>query len=273
MLPVGAIHELSRLSSSMAQAADALLLVISRMNERASHELSRVVFTEAAVRRRCRTLQGLLAAMFYRIMQLLIILVSKVYFRLTSDGHEQIPKTGGVLLVANHCSFLDPPLIGCQVQRVVHYMTKEELLRIPVLGWTLRHLNTIPIRREGIDRKALERAVEVLKRGEVLLVFPEGTRSHDGKIQSPRRGAGMIAAACENITIVPAYIRGSFEAMPPVARFPKPHKVHVSFGEPFHIRHGDDAASHKERYQQISVLIMDKIRALQEHPSAESCVH
>ena len=211
--------------------------------------------------------------MFYRIMQLLIILVSKVYFRFTSDGRKQVPKTGGVLLVANHCSFLDPPLIGCHLQRAVHYMTKEDLFRIPVLGWFLRHVNTIPIRREGIDRKGLERVVEVLKRGEVLLVFPEGTRSHDGKIQNPRRGVGMIAAACENIAIVPVCIRGSFEAMSPVARFPKPHKIHVSFGEPFHIRHGDNAASHKERYQQISILIMDKIRAVQKRLSTESCVH
>ncbi len=78
----------------------------------------------------------------------------------------------------------------------------------------------------------------------------------------------MIAAACENIAIVPVCIRGSFEAMPPVARFPKPHKIHVSFGEPFHIGHGDNAASHKERYQQISILMMDKIRAVQKRLSA-----
>lgn len=202
--------------------------------------------------------------MFYRIVQLLIILVGKVYFRLTNDGNEHIPRTGGVLLVANHSSFLDPPLIGCQVRRAVHYMAKGELLRIPVLSWILRHLNAIPIRREGIDREALERAVEVLKRGEVLLVFPEGTRSYDGALQRPRRGAGMIAAACEDVAVVPVCIRGSFEAMPRQARFPKPRKVHVSFGEPFHIDSGGNTASHKERYQQISMLIMDKIRSLQE---------
>jgi 1-acyl-sn-glycerol-3-phosphate acyltransferase len=211
--------------------------------------------------------------MFYQIMKLLSILVGKVYFRLTSDGREHIPKTGAVLLVANHCSFIDPPLIGCQVPRAVHYMTKEQLLRIPVLSWMLRHLNTIPIRREGIDRKALERAVEVLKRGQMLLIFPEGTRSQDGKIQSPRRGAGMIVAACENVAIVPVYIHGSFEAMPRVARFPRPHKVNVSFGEPFQIHHGSDATSQKEHYQQISVLMMDKIRALQERVSAGSSAH
>jgi 1-acyl-sn-glycerol-3-phosphate acyltransferase len=149
-------------------------------------------------------------------------------------------------------------------------MAKEELLRIPVLGWVVRHLNVIPIRREGIDRKALEGAIEILRHGGIVLIFPEGTRSKDGTIQNPHGGAGMIAVACENVAVVPVYIHGTFEAMPPKARFPKPRKVHVSYGEPFTIRDTDAAASHEDRYRRISVLMMERVRKVQERRASGS---
>lgn len=123
-------------------------------------------------------------------------------------GAERAPRSGGLIVASNHISFWDPPLIGAAFPREIHYLAKEELFRTPGLGLAIRLLNAIPIRRGVADLSGLSRALEVLKQGQVLLMFPEGSRMRDGELHPARPGVGMMAVQAD-VPILPCYISGS----------------------------------------------------------------
>ncbi len=124
------------------------------------------------------------------------------------EGRGHVPRTGGLIVASNHISFFDPPLIGTACVRELHYLAKEELFRSPVLGPLIRRFNAIPIRRGMADLSGLTRAMDVLKAGRALIVFPEGSRMRDGQLHPARPGVGMMAVNTE-ATIVPCFISGS----------------------------------------------------------------
>ncbi len=123
-------------------------------------------------------------------------------------GRENIPRTGGLIVASNHVSFFDPPLIGIATVRELHYLAKEELFRRPVLGPLIRTFNSIPIRRGVADMSGLSKAMEVLRGGKALIMFPEGSRMRDGQLHPARPGVGMLAVGTDAL-IVPCYISGS----------------------------------------------------------------
>lgn len=123
-------------------------------------------------------------------------------------GRENIPRTGGLIVASNHVSFFDPPLIGIATVRELHYLAKEELFRQPVLGPLIRTFNSIPIRRGVADMSGLSKAMEVLRGGKALIMFPEGSRMRDGQLHPARPGVGMLAVGTDAL-IVPCYISGS----------------------------------------------------------------
>jgi 1-acyl-sn-glycerol-3-phosphate acyltransferase len=115
---------------------------------------------------------------------------------------------GGLIVASNHVSFWDPPLVGSACARGLYFLAKEELFRTPVLGPLIRAYHSIPIRRGMADLSGMSRAIEVLKRGEALLMFPEGSRMRDGELHPARPGVGMMAVSA-GVPIVPCYISGS----------------------------------------------------------------
>jgi 1-acyl-sn-glycerol-3-phosphate acyltransferase len=123
-------------------------------------------------------------------------------------GSENVPREGGVVVASNHISFWDPPIVGVALPREAHFLAKEELFATPLLGWLIRTYNAIPIRRGVSDLSGIARAVEALKRGAVLILFPEGTRMRDGQLHPARPGVGMMAVAAD-VPIVPCYVSGS----------------------------------------------------------------
>lgn len=123
-------------------------------------------------------------------------------------GRERIPTSGGIVVASNHISFWDPPLIGAAVPRELHFLAREELLRTPVLGPLIRSFNAIPIRRGVADLSGLSRAMDRLKEGAALLMFPEGGRMQDGELHPARPGVGMMAVHAD-VPILPCYISGS----------------------------------------------------------------
>ena len=123
-------------------------------------------------------------------------------------GRHHIPRSGGVIVASNHISFWDPPLIGAAVPREAYFLTREDLLRSPVLGPLLRSVNAIPIRRGVADLSGLSRAMERLRAGAALLMFPEGGRMQDGELHPARPGVGLMAVHAD-VPIVPCFISGS----------------------------------------------------------------
>ena len=127
----------------------------------------------------------------------------------TISGREHVPRKGGLILASNHISFWDPPLISCAFPREVHFLAKEELFsKPPGLGPLIRGVNAIPIRRGVADLAGLSRALDVLKKGGCLLLFPEGSRMKDGELHPPRPGVGLLATGAD-VPVLPCFISGS----------------------------------------------------------------
>lgn len=124
------------------------------------------------------------------------------------EGRAHVPATGGLIVASNHVSFWDPPLVGTAVGRELHFLAKEELFRNPVFGSLIRAFNAIPIRRGVADLSGLTRAMDVLRAGHALILFPEGSRMRDGRLHRARPGVGMLAAGTD-ARILPCFISGS----------------------------------------------------------------
>ena len=143
-------------------------------------------------------------------------------YRFEVLGLENFPKEGGVLLCSNHIHALDPPVVGMTAPRTVHFMAKEELFKLPVLGPILPKVNAFPVKRGMTDREALRTALKVLKSGEVVGLFPEGTRSTDGILKKGLSGAGFFALR-GNADVVPCAIIGPYKMF---------RKVQIVYGKP-----------------------------------------
>ena len=131
-----------------------------------------------------------------------------VYFRMSRIGREHIPAEGPVIVAANHRSFLDPFIIGTMARRPMYYVAKKELFRHRLQAWILNSLGAFPVDRGNGDADAMATAREVLERGDVLLIFPEGTRIRTGGLADPRRGVGRLALET-GAPVVPVAIAGT----------------------------------------------------------------
>jgi 1-acyl-sn-glycerol-3-phosphate acyltransferase len=201
---------------------------------------------------------------FYWTVRAGIRLTGRLLFGVRAIGLENVPPTGGCLLVANHASNLDPPIIATSIDRICHTLAKRELFEVPLLGWAISHLYAHPIDRGGVDRRALRECVECLRRGEVLLLFPEGTRTSDGSLQSAKAGAAMIAVQA-GVPIVPVYIDGTFEALPRGRSWPRLSKIEVRFGAPFmpaDVLGHDPAGDRRASYERLAAEMMARIGRL-----------
>jgi 1-acyl-sn-glycerol-3-phosphate acyltransferase len=164
-------------------------------------------------------------------MRAILRFVMRIAFRMQVEGKDNVPSQGGVLLAANHSSMLDPIVVGCAIDRPIRFMAKRELFNNPFLGMILRNLGAFPVRRGKDDKDAFRKALEVLKNGDVLGMFPEGTRSLDGRLQKAYSGAAVLAektGAC----LVPVGIIGTGKAMQKGAVLPRLRRVSVRFGKP-----------------------------------------
>ena len=156
--------------------------------------------------------------------------LTSTLFGVRVSGTENVPRQGPLVVASNHVSYLDPPILGCYFPRVIHYMAKQELFRIPVFGPALRAVHAFPVNREQGDRAAIRHALHVLKSGGVVGIFPEGRRNLDGDAQA-RSGAVLIAATA-HCPVVPVALVGTKDA----ARRLRAAKVEVRIGAPLHFQ-------------------------------------
>ena len=156
--------------------------------------------------------------------------LAKTFFNYRVTGAENMIEEGPCIIAANHCSFFDPPLVGVACRRAIHYLARKSLLEWPILGPIFPDLNVIPVDRKNADRSALMGAIRVVKNGGAVLIFPEGTRSPDGKLQPAQPGIGMIVAKT-GAPVVPVRIFGSYEVYNRNQRRPKIGTVSVKIGQ------------------------------------------
>ena len=200
--------------------------------------------------------------MLYAIVKSIAVGLMRLLFRVEARGLENLPVAGPVLLVSNHSSVLDPPLVGGAAPLRLSFLAKAELFRLPLFGGLLRRLGARPVRREGPDPAAMRMALRVLEEGGALLVFPEGTRGPEGVLRPAKAGAGMLAVM-SGAPVVPVYVKGSGRAWPRGARVPRPAKVTVAFGAPlvFDAKRGGDR---REQYEAASRAMMAAIARLKD---------
>jgi 1-acyl-sn-glycerol-3-phosphate acyltransferase len=177
-------------------------------------------------------------------------------------GREHVPRSGGLIVASNHISFWDPPLVGTAAVRELHFMAKEELFRPPVFGTLIRTFNAIPIRRGMADLSGLARAMDLLRAGHALIMFPEGSRMRDGELHPARPGVGMLAVNTGAV-IVPCFISGTDR---PKGWLLRRVRVRVTFGPPRTWQElvGDRATEPPGRtlYQSVGDGVMREIASL-----------
>lgn len=184
----------------------------------------------------------------------------RCYFRLTFTGIENIPATGPAILVPNHTSFLDPPLLSAVVPRVVYFLMLHTLYYHRWLHWLFSRLPCIPMKRGSIaSTTALRMCLEALNHGQVLCVFPEGGISLENKASGIKSGAALLASRTQ-APIIPVGIRGSEDALPLKHILPRPRRISMRFGAPIFIPSTD--TRDKELLQTITEKTMATIRTL-----------
>ncbi len=208
----------------------------------------------------------------YRLGWLSFRAVYATYFRWRVFNPERVPATGPVILASNHASFLDPPLVGAGLKRGINYLARESLFRFPGIGALLRSWNSVPVDRDGGGAAGLKAILDRLLAGGGIILFPEGTRTRDGRLQPARSGIGLVVIK-SNAPVVPVHVFGTYEAFGRHVKFPRPHRIMVKYGQPMLFEALRAEAKNcskprlKEIYQEIANEIMAAIAKLE--PRAE----
>ncbi|WP_054024356.1 lysophospholipid acyltransferase family protein [Bacillus sp. FJAT-28004] len=187
--------------------------------------------------------------MSYLIFRFLLRVIYTVLFRLEARGTENIPADGPVVLASNHLSNFDPPTVGVKVKRKVYFMAKEELFKVPVFGPLIRSFGAFPVKRGGVSKDAIKSAITLLKEGNVMGIFPEGSRNNQSG--AAKKGAAMIAVR-SGAAVVPVAIVGKYKPF---------SKIIVCYGKPIDLTAIIEESS-PDMLEQVTDAIMARIREL-----------
>jgi 1-acyl-sn-glycerol-3-phosphate acyltransferase len=199
---------------------------------------------------------------WYRVMRVLFGILFHTLWPLRIRGWENVPREGAALIVCNHLSLIDPFVVSYGAHRLINFMGKEELFRLPFVGFLIRKLGAFPVDRARRDPASMRTALSILKGGELLGMFPEGTRSTTGDIQELRAGAARLAARTRT-PIIPVAIHGTNRALPR-GKFVRPARIGVTFGEPFELSELYDRNDKGEAMERALNTIKERIESLQE---------
>jgi 1-acyl-sn-glycerol-3-phosphate acyltransferase len=190
---------------------------------------------------------------FYTFARSVVNTFIKPLYRIEVIGLEKFPREGGVLLCSNHIHNFDPLVVGITAKRPIHFMAKEEIFKVPVLGNIVRKCNAFPVKRGMSDRDALRTGLKILKEGNVFGLFPEGTRSKSGEIGKGLAGAGFFALRTD-AEVVPCAIIGPYKSF---------RKLKVVYGNPINM---EAMRESKASAEQVTELIMTEIdKLIKEH--------
>lgn len=192
--------------------------------------------------------------MFYRVGHALFSSYFKLFYNWQVSGEENIPQEGAVLLVSNHISNLDPPLVGSGTRRPVHFMAKAELFKIPLVGQVIRDWGAFPVKRGAGDRNALRTVLQLLEDGKVVGIFPEGTRNKSGEDSMGEAHTGAANFALKTgATVVPTAIIGPLKLFKPVK---------LVFGKPLDLSAYQGQKPNKESILAVTKMITGEVNRL-----------
>jgi 1-acyl-sn-glycerol-3-phosphate acyltransferase len=199
----------------------------------------------------------------YGICHAIFDILAAICFRGDIGGTDNLPTAGGFLLAANHASYVDPPLVGLPLSQQVCFFARKSLWKPGLAAWWLNAVGCIPVDRDGSsDVPAIKRAIQAVKQSKVIILFPEGTRSPDGRLQTPKPGVGLIACRT-GATVIPARIFGSYDAFGRGGGLRLGTPVSITYGRPLTPADYDDPRDGKERYQRAAERIMAAISRLE----------
>lgn len=194
----------------------------------------------------------------------------ELYFHTRAHGVENIPETGPFVVVANHASFLDPYFIGyTSLKREVGFMAKEELFRVPLFGSFIRRCGAFPVKRGSRDMEAVKQFHDFLNTGKPLVVFVEGTRTLTGELQPAKKGSGMLLYNAR-VSVIPAYIDGTFHCWPKGKLLPRPGHTSVTYGLPVPLDDLYAETPQKNTYVKIANRVMEHIALLKPKKTQEN---
>ncbi len=176
-------------------------------------------------------------------------------------GAEKLQFSGPALIASNHDSFLDPPFVGLAFDEAIHYFARKSLFDHPLVGKVLRSWQAIPIDRDKPDASSLKATIRLLRDGKKVLIFPEGTRSPDGKLQKAEAGVGLFIAK-GGAPVLPVRIFGTYEAYPRGAKTLRPARVTVVIGDLWQPDLPSYAQTGKNLYQTLADEVMHRIAEL-----------
>jgi 1-acyl-sn-glycerol-3-phosphate acyltransferase len=195
----------------------------------------------------------------YRIGWLLFNALAHGFYDYRVVGRERLAGVpGGALIVCNHASFFDPPLVGLAFDEEIHYLARKSLMSNRLAGVVYDAWNSIPVDQDKPDMSGLRAVIRTLKKGRKVLIFPEGSRTEDGHLLPGEPGAGLIVAKA-SVPVIPMRLFGTREALPRHGTFPRPSQVTLVIGEPWHYDPAKYHATGKDLYRAISNDLMTRI--------------
>lgn len=183
----------------------------------------------------------------------------RIFFRCQVIGRQNIVSKGPLIVVANHPSLVDPPLVGTILKREAFFMAKDGLFRSRLSGWLLKALGAFPVNRSQLNRKALKKALEALNSNKVLVVFPEGGRSSNGRMKEALPGAALLASRY-GVPVLPIGVVGTEKVASFTSLFRR-YRIKVVVGEPFYLPPGKDKTD-REQLTGLTNMIMRRIAEL-----------
>lgn len=198
--------------------------------------------------------------LFYYVANTVMKALLTALTRWRVEGKENVPRKGPLIVVSNHMTYVDPPLLGASVPRRITFMAKQELFRHSLMGLVVRAYGAFPVSRDRFDREALHHALEILNHGKVLGMFPEGKRSFSHQLQEIQPGTAFIAAR-SGAPIVPVGISGS-EQVRGIRFIVRRPSIIVRIGRPFNLPSNEDIRPNRSKLGQYANLITERIAEL-----------
>lgn len=203
--------------------------------------------------------------LWYELLRVPTRLAWSLGYWIRFTGQENIPPEGGVLVVSNHQSHFDPPLVGAGCRRQMNYFARASLFGFAPFRWLIQSLDAIPVDLEGLGLAGIKETLRRLRRGEMVVIFPEGSRTWDGEVGPFQRGFVTLAVR-GRAAILPVAIEGAFDAWPRWRRFPRLGTIHVCYGEPLSAEEVRQCGE-EELMREVRERVLECLAELRRHPA------